>query len=59
MIPENLEALFSCVRTANPTLALAMIEKHEKPECAKIVRARKCSELEAVYVIVEWIASRH
>jgi len=34
-----------------------MIEKHEKAEHAAIMRERNCSELEAVYVIADRIAT--
>ena len=33
-----------------------MTEKHEKTERAVIMRERGCSELEAVYVVMERIA---
>jgi len=38
------------------SLALAMTEKHEKAERAKIMREKNCTEVEAVYVMAERIA---
>ena len=56
VLSDKLEALF---RNVPPplSLALAMTEKHEKAERAAIMRERRCSELEAVYVIAERIAA--
>jgi len=55
VIADSLEALF---RNVPPplSLALAMTEKHEKAERAKIMREQHCTELEAVYVMAERIA---
>ena len=55
VIADSLEALF---RNVPPplSLALAMTEKHEKAERAKIMREQNCTELEAVYVVAERIA---
>ncbi len=55
VLADSLEALF---RNVPPplSLALAMTEKHEKAERAKIMRELNCSELEAVYVMAERIA---
>ncbi|MCH8058908.1 MAG: conjugative transfer ATPase [Proteobacteria bacterium] len=55
VIADSIEALF---RNVPPplSLALAMTEKHEKAERAKIMREQKCTELEAVYVVAERIA---
>ena len=39
------------------SLALAMTEKHEKAERAEIMRERGCTELEAVHVVAERIAT--
>ena len=56
VLSDNLEALF---RNVPPplSLALAMMEKHEKAERADIMREQDCSELEVVYVIAERIGS--
>ena len=55
ILADSLEALF---RNVPPplSLALAMTEKHEKAERAKIMREQNCTELEAVYVMAERIA---
>ena len=55
VIADSIEALF---RNVPPplSLALAMTEKHEKAERAKIMREQNCTELEAVYVMAERIA---
>ena len=55
VISDNVEVLF---RSVPPplSLALAMTEKHEKAERAQIMLERNCSELKAVYVIVERFA---
>ncbi|MCP5410140.1 MAG: conjugative transfer ATPase [Chromatiaceae bacterium] len=57
VLSDNLEALF---RNVPPplSLALAMTEKHEKAERAAIMQETGCSELEAVYRMVEGIANR-
>ena len=57
VLADNVEALF---RNVPPplSLALAMTEKHEKAERAAIMRARGCSELEAVDAVAERIAAR-
>jgi hypothetical protein len=56
VLADQVEALF---RSVPPplTLALAMTEKHEKAERARIMRERGCSELEAVQVVAERIAA--
>jgi conjugative transfer ATPase len=56
VLADNLEALF---RSVPPplSLALAMTEKHEKAERAEIMRERGCTELEAVHIVAERIAS--
>ena len=56
VLSDNLEALF---RSVPPplTLALAMTEKHEKAERARIMREQGCTELEAVYAVAERIAA--
>jgi conjugative transfer ATPase len=55
VLADKVQALF---RNVPPplALALAMTEKHEKAERARIMRERGCSELEAVYAIAEQIA---
>ncbi len=55
VIADSIEALF---RSVPPplSLALAMTEKHEKAERAKIMREQDCTELEAAYVVAERIA---
>ncbi len=55
VLSDKLEALF---RNVPPplTLALAMTEKHEKAERARIMREQGCTELEAAYVVAERIA---
>ena len=52
VLSDQLEGLF---RNVPPplSLALAMTEKHEKAERARIMRERDCTELEAVYVVAE------
>jgi conjugative transfer ATPase len=56
VLADQVEALF---RSVPPplTLALAMTEKHEKAERARIMRERGCSELEAVQAVAERIAA--
>ncbi len=59
VLADSIEALF---RNVPPplSLALAMTEKHEKAERAKIMREQNYTELEAVYVVAERIArNRH
>ena len=55
VLSDKLEALF---RNVPPplTLALAMTEKHEKAERARIMREQGCTELEAAYAVAERIA---
>lgn len=57
VLADNLEALF---RNVPPplSLALAMTEKDEKAERAAIMRERGCTELEAVHVVAERIATQ-
>jgi hypothetical protein len=52
-----MEALF---RNVPPplSLALAMTEKYEKAERSAIMRERNCSELDAVHIVAERIASK-
>ena len=56
VLADKIQALF---RSVPPplALALAMTEKHEKAERARIMRERGCSELEAVYAVAERLAS--
>ena len=55
VLSDQLMALFRVV--APPLcLALAQTEKEEKAERARIMRERKCTELEAAYVVAERIA---
>src|SRR6056297_1137347 len=56
VLSDNLEALF---RNVPPplSLALAMTEKHEKAERARLMREHACSELEAVQRIADRIAA--
>ncbi len=55
VLADKVQALF---RNVPPplALALAMTEKHEKAERARLMRERGCSELEAVYAIAEELA---
>lgn len=54
VLADKVQALF---RNVPPplALALAMTEKHEKAERARIMRERGCSELEAVYGVADQI----
>ena len=51
-------ALRWCGGSAPLSLALAMTEKHEKAERARIMQERGCSELDAVHVVAERIAAQ-
>jgi len=55
VLADKVQALF---RNVPPplALALAMTEKHEKAERARIMRERGCGELEAVYAVAEQLA---
>ncbi len=57
VLSDQLETLF---RSVPPplSLALAMTEKHEKAERARIMQERGCSELDAVHVVAERIAAQ-
>lgn len=52
VLSDNLQCLF---RNVPPplALALAMTEKHEKQQRAEIMKEQNCSELEAVFAIVD------
>jgi len=52
VLSDNLQCLF---RTIPPPLALtlAMTEKHEKQHRAEIMKEQHCSELEAIFAIVD------
>jgi conjugative transfer ATPase len=58
VLADKVQALF---RNVPPplALALAMTEKHEKAERARIMRERGCSEIEAVYTIAEQLAKEN
>ncbi len=57
VLSDNLQCLF---RNVPPplALALAMTEKHEKQQRSEIMKSQHCSELEAVFAIVENMESR-
>ena len=57
VLSDTLEALFRCVPPPL-CLALAMTEKHEKAERARIMRERGCSELQAAEIVAERLAER-
>ncbi len=57
VLADSIEALFRVVPPPL-ALALAMTEKHEKAERAKLMRELDCTELEACYVIAERIAGQ-
>ncbi len=55
VLSNTVQALFRNVPPAL-ALALAMTEKHEKAERARIMREQDCSEMEAAYRVAESIA---
>ena len=55
VLSDTLESLFRCVPPPL-CLALAMTEKHEKAERARIMRERQCSELDAARFMAERLA---